>query len=70
MDLTDLAQDRDEWRAVVITVVNIRVHRMLGHSCGSATGDFSRRTQLHGITASPSWRQAPIWDSRLILLSP
>jgi hypothetical protein len=29
---TDLAQDRDQWRTLVNTVMNLRVHKMLGSS--------------------------------------
>jgi hypothetical protein len=32
MDWIDLAQDRDQWKAVVNTVMNLRVHEMLGSS--------------------------------------
>jgi hypothetical protein len=32
MDWTDLAQDRDQRRALVNRVVNLRVHNMLGNS--------------------------------------
>jgi hypothetical protein len=32
MDWIDLAQDRDKWRALVYTVMNLRVLKMLGIS--------------------------------------
>jgi hypothetical protein len=32
MDWIDLAQDRDRWRALVKTVMNIRLHKMLKNS--------------------------------------
>jgi hypothetical protein len=32
MDWTDLAQDMDQWRALVNTVMNLRVPKMLGSS--------------------------------------
>jgi hypothetical protein len=32
MDWIDLVQDRDRWRTLVNTVMNLRVHKMLGSS--------------------------------------
>jgi hypothetical protein len=32
MDWIDLAQDRDRWRPLVNTVMNLRFHKMLGSS--------------------------------------
>jgi hypothetical protein len=51
MDWTDVAQDRDQWRALVNTVMNLWVPKNVGEFLsGCATGGFSRRAQLHVVT--------------------
>jgi hypothetical protein len=49
MDWIDLAQNRDQWRALVNTVMNLRVLQNAGKFLSSFTIDsFSRKAQLHG----------------------
>jgi hypothetical protein len=48
MDWIDLAEERDQWRALVNTAMNLRVPQNAGKFLSSCTtGGFSRRAQLH-----------------------
>jgi hypothetical protein len=50
MDWIDMAQDRDQWRVLVNTVMNLRDPLNAGKFFSSCTtGDSSRRAYLHGV---------------------
>jgi hypothetical protein len=51
MEWIDLAQNRDQWRVLVNTVMNLRVPcNIMKFLSSCATGGFSRRAQIHGVS--------------------
>jgi hypothetical protein len=50
-DWIDLAQDRDQWRALMNILMNLGVLQNVGKCLSSCTiGGFSRRAQLHEVS--------------------
>jgi hypothetical protein len=51
VDWIDLAQDRDRWRALAYTVMNLRVAQNAGNFLSSLGHfSFSGRAVLHGVS--------------------
>jgi hypothetical protein len=51
MDWIDLTEDRDQWRALVNTVMKLWVSQIAGKFLSSCTtGGFSRRAQLYEVS--------------------
>jgi hypothetical protein len=51
MDWIELALDRDQWRALVNTIMHLRVPQNAGKFLsGCAIGSFSRRAQFHEVS--------------------
>jgi hypothetical protein len=55
MDCIDLAQDRDQWRAIVNTLMNLRLPQNIVKLVSRCTiGCVSRRAQLHEFSYARS----------------
>jgi hypothetical protein len=51
MNWIDLTQDRDQWRALLSTVMNLWIPQNAGEFLSSCTtGGFSRRAQFHEVS--------------------
>jgi hypothetical protein len=51
MDWIDLAQDRNQWRVLVKTVMSLRIPENIWKFLNTCTtGGFSRKAQLHELS--------------------
>jgi hypothetical protein len=51
IDFINLGQDKDQWRVLVNTVMNLRVPQNVGKFLSSCTaGGLSRRALIHGVS--------------------
>jgi hypothetical protein len=50
MDWIDVAQDRDQWGALVKIVMNLRLPQNIWKFLSSCTSGGFSRTQLHGVS--------------------
>jgi hypothetical protein len=51
MDWIDMAEDKDQWRALMNTLMNLWVPLNVGKFLSSCTtGGLSRRARLHGLS--------------------
>jgi hypothetical protein len=58
VDWIDLAQDRDQWRTLLKTVMNLRVPQNAGKFLNSCTtSGLLERAQLHGVSLLYSIRK-------------
>jgi hypothetical protein len=69
MDWTALAQNRDKWRALENTIMNLRVPHDVGKFLsGYTAGTISRRAQLHEVSQlGPQAPNGMMFGGQLIL---
>jgi hypothetical protein len=67
MDWIDLAQDKEQWRTLVNTVMNLRFHKMLGISEVAAQLAASQEglgSMKLGYSVNNEWKG--IWKERVL----